>query len=218
MSMKRQLNQRCRPANSHQRSLMRVSGVAVTLGLGLILSGCGRSVPTAAPTKSHQATKPYRQPGTGTFVEGATPYAGQKNLAHYLALAKSHPTSVNALFHVAVAEFVNGHFSQAVADYKEALRLDPKNPTLWNNLGNIYNYTLKKPQTALPDYQRAVTLPSSNAVDWFNLVNCEVNLKNPKQAQADAVKALSVLPKSSGNAYYQDLVKVAHPSHSTASN
>lgn len=192
----------------------------VVLGLGVVAAGCGSQAKSASPSKTSakktSTPKTYKQPGTGNLIEGATPYAGTKNLDHYIAEAKASPKSVNANYHAAVASFVNGKFPQAESYYKAAIALDPTNGTLWNNLGNIYNYTLKEYSTALPDYQKAVKYSSTNPTDWLNLINCETSLKNTAAAKGDVTEALKDVPKDTSNPYYEAIYQMAHPKTTTS--
>lgn len=186
--------------------------------LTVLTAACGASTTSAASHPAKKAAKAptaVRQKGTNALIEGATPYAGTTNLDHYLSLAKSHPAEVNAVYHAAVAEFVNGNFPQSLSFYQKAIKLSPTDGTLWNNMANIYNYTLKKPQAALPDYQKAIQYDPKNPINWSNLINCEVSLKNTAAAKQDAEKALQVLPKEPTNAFYKaiegDLQAFNHP-------
>lgn len=195
------------------------------VGIAVTTVACGAtSTRTAAahpPVKKSTKSSAVLQKGSHLLIEGGKPYAGTANLNHYLAAAKAHPHSVNALYHAAMAEFVNGNLPQSIALYQQAIHQDPANGTLWNNLGNIYAYRLQQPQTALPDYQKALHDNPSNPIIWSNLINCEVSLKNVATAKADAQKALQTLPKDPSNAYYvaieKDLTSFNHPSSAAQS-
>ncbi|MCY0865756.1 MAG: tetratricopeptide repeat protein [Sulfobacillus sp.] len=186
----------------------------LVLGAVGVLTGCGTtSHPQSAP-KPHHAVKTtaVRQPGSGALIEGGAPYYGSANLKHYVGLAEAHPTSVSAWYNAAKAEFVNGQFAQAVTDYQKAIALDSNNSILWNNLANIYFYTEKKPQEALPLYQKAVSLNAQNVIAWYNLSQCEAALKESALSVQTAKLALTTVKGQSANVYYKALEQIAQAS------
>jgi len=188
------------------------------LGGAVALTGCGTTHPQSVAKPHHPSkTVAVRQPGSGDLIEGGAPYYGTANLHHYVSLAEAHPTSASAWYNAAKAEFVNGQFPQAIADYQKATALDPQNSVLWNNLANIYFYTEKKPQTALPLYQKAVALNRQNIIAWYNLTQCEAALKETAQSVKTAQQALATVTGQSTNVYYKALQQFVQAASSHAS-
>lgn len=206
------------PVSSPQRNLRtRGSWAAVVLGSLVVAAGCG--APSASghhKTAQTPSAQDVPQPGTHNLIQGGQPYAGPSHLKYYVKQAQAHPRSVSAVFHAAIAEFVNGHLHKAAAFYQKAAALDPKNGIIWNNLANIYLYGFHQPDKALPLYQKAVTLDPHYVIGWYNLVNCETALKNPAAARSEAQHALRTLPKTPNNPYYANLVREAQAPASTA--
>src|SRR4029078_533755 len=59
----------------------------------------------------------------------------------------------------------NREYDRAVADYNEAIRLDPPNAVLYNNRGSSY-YSKGDCDRALPDYSEAIRLNSGYALAY----------------------------------------------------
>jgi len=171
--------------------------------LGAVV-GCGQSAsrPATAKTSSPKTAHPAPAPAstapapTRTYIEGGTPYAGAKNLQHYVSLAKAHPNNVNDLINAAKAEFVNQNPEAALSYYQQAVKVDPQNGELYNNIGNIYYRSLNQPKTALPYYQKAVQLSPHYDYGWYNLVLLEQQLGNAAEVKSIAAQALKEIPPS----------------------
>ena len=64
--------------------------------------------------------------------------------------------------------FEQGHLEGAAREFREAIRLRPRNPTPHNNLGMIL-HVLGQPADALAEFREAVTLNPDYASAWSNL-------------------------------------------------
>jgi tetratricopeptide (TPR) repeat protein len=86
----------------------------------------------------------------------------------------------NAVAHNNLANALRdqGNYEEAIKEYKEAIRLDPKVMTSYINLGNMYQYSLDKKDEAVKVYQEAIS-------------------QNPDSA--DAYVLLGILYESSGD-------------------
>lgn len=171
------------------------------IATALLVAGCGTAKPTANQT-SNQTTSPksttkqtvIRQ-GNNMLV-GAGSYAGQANLKKYESTAKQSPQNAQAQINAGISAYDNGQYQTAVAYYKKAIQLDPKNAIPYNNLGNTYLRGLKQPKNALPYYQKATQVQPSYAYGWYNLALCQEQLGDNTAAKATFQSALKVVPKS----------------------
>lgn len=64
--------------------------------------------------------------------------------------------------------FEEGNLEGAAREFREAIRLSPRNPTPHNNLGMIH-HVLGHPADALAEFREAVTLNPGFAPAWSNL-------------------------------------------------
>jgi protein O-GlcNAc transferase len=64
--------------------------------------------------------------------------------------------------------FEQGNLEGAAREFREAIRLSPRNPTPHNNLGMVL-HVQGQPADALEEFQEAVTLNPSYAPAWSNL-------------------------------------------------
>ena|GEM_PF-6000010 len=94
-----------------------------------------------------------------------------------------------------------GQPAEAVAAYREALRLKPKDDVALNNLGVAYN-ELGKYSEALEDYQQAISLKSDIAVAHYNAGVAYYNLKQYREAAEAYQRALRLQPDFAELAYY----------------
>jgi tetratricopeptide (TPR) repeat protein len=86
----------------------------------------------------------------------------------YEDFLKKHPRHLDA--RLAYGSFLNeiGEEEEAITQWEKARSIDPKNPTPWNNLANVYAHIgpIKK---AFQYYEKAVELDPSEAVYLHNL-------------------------------------------------
>jgi Trypsin-like peptidase domain/TPR repeat len=96
----------------------------------------------------------------------------------------------------------NGDFRGALADYNQAIALDPKNSLAYNNRGNLKKNKLNDVQGALSDYNQAIALNPKYSLAYNNRANLKKDKLNDIQgALADYNQAILLNPKDS-NAYY----------------
>lgn len=82
--------------------------------------------------------------------------------------------------------------SEAISTYEEAIKLNPTNSVLHNNLGIIYLDDLSDPHTALPLFKRAVELDPDYRLAYFNLGRCYEMLESTIEAAKTYTHALSL--------------------------
>lgn len=105
----------------------------------------------------------------------------------------SHASSSEAFNQRGIAHFALSDFKQAIADFSDALRLDPDNGEALNNRAWTYfNHNL--PYEGLEDANRAVELLGDRAFVWDTRGHINESLGNRQAALNDYRKALSINP------------------------
>ena len=87
-----------------------------------------------------------------------------------------------------------GQFAAAVADYDQAIRLNPKDAGFYTNRGNAWqlNGNLTR---ALADHDRAIALNPKDATFWYNRAGARREAGQLDAALADAERAAALAPK-----------------------
>jgi len=86
-----------------------------------------------------------------------------------------------------------GDIGKAVADYDEAVRLDPLYADGYNNRGNAYNM-LKEYDRAIADYNRVLEIRPAHAEAHYNRGNSYIYKGDYQQAMADYAAAIQINP------------------------
>ncbi len=101
--------------------------------------------------------------------------------------------------------YVNGllsNYPSTLADYNQAISLNPKDAEAYNNRGFLKAYKLNDSQGALADYNQAISLNPQYANAYYNRgVLKHQKLNDPKGALVDYNQAISLNPQYA-NAYY----------------
>ena len=87
-----------------------------------------------------------------------------------------------------------GAYTEAVAEYTQAIALDPKNAAAYNNRGIAYR-NLGKYAEAIADYTQAITLDPKYAVAYNNRGAAYDDLGKYAEAIADYTQAIALAPK-----------------------
>ena len=87
-----------------------------------------------------------------------------------------------------------GEYADAVAEYTQAIALDPKYAVAYNNRGAAYD-DLGKYAEAIADCTQAITLDSKYAVAYYNRGIAYRNLGKYAEAIADYTQAIALDPK-----------------------
>jgi Tfp pilus assembly protein PilF/V8-like Glu-specific endopeptidase len=85
-------------------------------------------------------------------------------------------------------------FQKALADYNQAIALDPRDPDGYNNRGIVKKNNFNDLQGALADYNQAISL-SPSADNYTNRANLYFKLANVQGALADYNQAISLNSK-----------------------
>ena len=91
-------------------------------------------------------------------------------------------------------------YKKALADYRIAVRLDPKSPIPYNNRGIAYR-DLNQYKKAIANFNAALRLDPKNARAFYNRGLVYTDLKQHEQAVADYSRAIGLNPKFAA-AYY----------------
>lgn len=94
-------------------------------------------------------------------------------------------------------------YEEALAKFKEAAELDPKNALFANNTGFAF-YRLQKYAEAAEWYQKAITIDPSRAIAYVNLGDADLKLQKKDEAKQAFEKYLQLLPKGKSAEYVQD--------------
>ena len=157
--------------------------------LGTVLDELKR--PSEALAAYRKAIEPSRTPPTPTTTsasscgiwEGTTkpwqPTAGPSNSSRWMPRPQRPGPPPRDL----------GKLDQALAGYREAIKLKPNYAMAYNNLGNVLS-DLRRPDDAVAAYQKAIELRPDKADVHSNLGDALDELKRPAEAEAAYRKAI----------------------------
>jgi tetratricopeptide (TPR) repeat protein len=94
-------------------------------------------------------------------------------------------------------------YKGAIADFNQALRLDPKNAKAYFNRGFAYS-SLENYQNAIEDYTKAIQMKPGDAEAFYNRGLAYSNLDNNKAAIADFEKAAQLYKQQGQIDGYKD--------------
>ena len=86
-----------------------------------------------------------------------------------------------------------GRNEQAVADYSEAIKLNPKNAETYNNRANAYSL-LGRYDDAVKDYDEAIKLDAKNARMYANRGAIKLRQRKTEEARKDFAHAIQLDP------------------------
>jgi tetratricopeptide (TPR) repeat protein len=134
-----------------------------------------------------------------------------KQLTAALSVAKPNKAALDPAtiyFYRGNAYGKKKEYDHAIADFNQALQLNPKYAKAFNNRGNAY-YNQKEYDRAIKDYNQALQLkltPKYAAVAFYNLGNAYAKKKEYDRAIADYNQALQLNPKYAAAFYNRGLV------------
>lgn len=111
----------------------------------------------------------------------------------YLAILKEHPEDVYATLKLGILYGESGEPQEALKMFKKALSYDPGNPSVKNNIGNIY-FLQNKYEEAKKAYEEAAKLDPTDPYIWVNLSRCYLRLNMNKEAKEAFDRAGSLDP------------------------
>lgn len=127
-------------------------------------------------------------------------YAEQwKNMVY--TLQPETPVAISPANVLTARDYVNrafskveaGAYEEAIADFTDAIRLDPTDETTFYNRANTYHY-LKDFEKAIADYDEAIRLNPSYAFAYHNRGGAHFFLRHYEEAVADYTEAIRLNP------------------------
>jgi tetratricopeptide (TPR) repeat protein len=111
-----------------------------------------------------------------------------------------YPSAANwenlASIYRSLINVVQGADQWTVASYNQAIALDPTNPTLRLNLGQVY-YAVGAYDAAQRQFEVAITLKPDYANAWYNIANTFRQLEQPELARNAYSQALALISPTS---------------------
>lgn len=109
-------------------------------------------------------------------------------------LAGKADDAVHAL--AGLAHAILGNYLSAVAAYRRAVRMEPKNPWYRHNLGHLLDVAVDRPSEALRHLEVAASGADGDAEIAASLAHCLARIGQRDRAEAIAVKAAAAAPGS----------------------
>ena len=110
---------------------------------------------------------------------------------------------------------MNGDSSQAMADFSQAIKLEPDNAVAFNSRGNVYA-DIKQPDQAIADFTQAIKLDRAYGSAYFNRGSVEADDKDQlDKAIADFSTAIK-LDSSNTDAYVSRAVAYIRKNNTAA--
>jgi tetratricopeptide (TPR) repeat protein len=97
-------------------------------------------------------------------------------------------------------------YKNSIADYDQAIKIDPKNSEAYNNKGVALAY-LKEYNEAIDNYNKAIETRKNYAEAYYNRGNAFISLNDPDKAIQDYNKAVQFSPRHSGALNNRGLAK-----------
>ena len=94
-----------------------------------------------------------------------------------------------------VLAYKNAKYEEAINHFQQAVKLDPKNATIVNNLGFTL-YKLGKFWESITWFQKAIAIDHQRAIAYLNLADAYVRVGKPKEAKQNYEKFLELAPGS----------------------
>ena len=111
------------------------------------------------------------------------------------------------LFNSGLAKSEAGDIEGAIADYTEAIRLNPNYAEAHNKLGKIRARNLKDYPAAKADFDRAIEINPNYGHAYYNRARVREFLEDKDGAIADYHKAAELYEKDGNTNDYQDAIK-----------
>jgi tetratricopeptide (TPR) repeat protein len=131
----------------------------------------------------------------------------QQLIAHLTRLINQYPQEAMAYHVRGLAYYHQAAYPQAIADYEQAIRIDPRFNEAYFSRANAY-FDLGNYIQAIADYTQSILLSPSDAVAYSNRGNAYMQMGDMANAQADYERAIAINPTyapvyvNRGNLYF----------------
>jgi len=152
---------------------------------------------TAAIDDANEALKLQPSLTRAYFVRGISHYGkgelkdARTDLSTFIAKDRTNAIAFNFM---AALCYMDQDYKNALANYDEVVRLDPKYPDIYTNRG-MMRHTLQDYKGAIQDYNEALKLNPNNPSAYNNRGGAYMMLKDFQSALADFDKAIAINDK-----------------------
>jgi tetratricopeptide (TPR) repeat protein len=169
-----------------------VRGVFALLGTGLI-GGLQRAVIEANPPPAAQAT-PQQAPSQNQ-PQAQTQQSQQPQTPQQQQSQPQNANTAQSYYESGFAAQMKNDFDKAIADYTQAIRLDPNYEIAYQSRGALYNFKGDYDK-AIADNTQAIRINPNGPFNYSNRATAYFNKRNYKQAREDVNKALQLNPNN----------------------
>jgi tetratricopeptide (TPR) repeat protein len=106
-----------------------------------------------------------------------------------------NPGDPKALFYLGLGFSGLGQFVQAETSYRRALKIDPSDAKVWNNLAKILFENLQRPRDGISCIEQILKLDPGNKLGWSNLAVMVGELGMHEKALLYADRAITIDPE-----------------------
>jgi tetratricopeptide (TPR) repeat protein len=146
-----------------------------------------------------------------TFVRLASNFGVNTGIEPPVVVANTAPTG-SEFYVSAVAKSKNRDYGGALADYDQAIQLNPNYAKAYRSRGSLKQFILKfrDPQGALADYNRAIQLDPNDAIAYRSRAGLKqepTDLYDIQGALSDLNRAIQLVPNDALNYYFRGSLK-----------
>ena len=145
--------------------------------------------------------------GIFTILGNVSPAVYAKSSAILIAQKTIVQNQAEDLFNSGLAKSEAGDIPGAIADYTEAIRLNPNYAKAYNKRGIIRGRNLKDYPAAKADFDRAIEINPNYGDAYYNRARVREFLEDKDGAIADYQKAAELYQKDGNTNDYQDAIK-----------
>ena len=145
--------------------------------------------------------------GIFTILGNVSPAVYAKSSAILIAQKTIVQNQAEDLFNSGLAKSEAGDIPGAIADYTEAIRLNPNYAKAYNKRGIIRGRNLKDYPAAKADFDRAIEINPNYGDAYYNRARVREFLEDKDGAIVDYQKAAELYQKDGNTNDYQDAIK-----------
>ena len=145
--------------------------------------------------------------GILTIFGNISPAVSATSSAKLIAQKTIVQNPAEDLFNSGLAKSETGDFQGAIADYTEAIRLNPNYAQAYNKRGIIHGRNLKNYPAAKADFDRAIEINPNYGDAYYNRARVREFLEDNAGAIGDYQKAAELYQKDGNIKDYKDAIK-----------